>query len=123
MSGLFSGMHILLEKHPILVPPLQSQLPRPRILRTLIDSLNTPDGPLDPSPPRQGRSGHGGPSTVLGENTDEAYIRGGWISFRFVEKACYVEKECMRRGCTEKLVARCKRCGVTYYCGTVCQKM
>lgn len=123
MGRLFSIMYILLEKHPTLVPPLQPQLPRPRILRALIDSLNTPDGPLDPSPFRESMSGHGDSSTLLDDDSDEAYIRGGWVSLRFVERACYVEKQCMRRGCTKKSVARCVKCSVTYYCDKVCQKM
>lgn len=121
MGRLFSIMYILLEKHPTLVPLLQSELPRPRIFRALTDSLDTPDGPLDPSPNRERMSG--GSSTLLDDDSDGAYIRGGWISLRFVEKVCYVEKQCMRRGCTKKSVARCVKCSVTYYCDKVCQKM
>lgn len=87
-------------------------LPRPRTLRPILDSAYI--GPGKPHPPKYI------PRHVLPLSSPETpftkHIRP-WVGWNNLELRCQIDKECTRRGCTNRRRAVCPDCQTANYCG------
>lgn len=95
------------QQSPSLATILRPNLPRPKILRSLLSLAHIKDD--------QGvyRIADIDPVTVT---------QNAFVPFVKLEKACMLDTECGRRGCTKESEARCSVCHTVVYCGPECQK-
>lgn len=101
-----------------LLPLFRAQLPRPRIMRALIDASHSSRTASEvPYCPPIIRRSH---KFVV----DEDRTPMAWMFLDSLEKHCREGKEkyCWRRGCKERAKSSCKDCLLTRYCDKTCQK-
>ncbi|EIM86424.1 uncharacterized protein STEHIDRAFT_147043 [Stereum hirsutum FP-91666 SS1] len=114
---IFSTLLRLAQTHPPIISVLRSQLPRPRTYRLLFDDAYKVTGSLPPRLLTRDVVLPTGPSRPGIDDTR------GWWWIAVLQHTCADEKQCGRRGCTEKGGKKCKACMGVGYCGAVCQKM
>ncbi|EIM81034.1 uncharacterized protein STEHIDRAFT_150106 [Stereum hirsutum FP-91666 SS1] len=96
---------------PFMIPLLRVDLPRPQLMRHILDILY--DRTHENHRWLQQQRNIGSFRAVMFSLT----------SLRLLEIACRIYGHCMRRGCTKKRRARCKDCHLVEYCGPVCQRL
>lgn len=113
IGTIISEMYEVLNQPGVLhstLPTLRRQLPRPRILLTLLRfaNLKESDNPrLKDFPGYAAR--HVAMATCV------------WRMWYALEKVSLVHRQCIRRGCTNRSMFRCKACQDTEYCSFECQ--
>lgn len=114
-----------LDSAPLFIDVLRLQLPRPRMLRALLELSRTSSGSSAPYPSYYSEyyldepgSDEEADLSSGGEETQ----RGCWEFLHRLQIACAVPRHCYRRGCLGAAGQRCSACRRVVYCGVDCQR-
>lgn len=97
---------------PSFLPILRRELPRPRVLHALLRFAHFEE---KDNPRLKQFPGVVARHVTMGQCA--------WRMWYALERASFVHRRCMRRGCTRTSRFRCKACRSTMYCGFDCQTM
>lgn len=110
LGALFCKLGIATDKIPAANAIFRPHLPRPRILRALLEDAFIKWGRFE------------SPSTAFFTmGPIDLSMHMNYDSFSRLERAVQLEGECGKRGCIQPAQARCSQCQMVYYCGAVCQ--
>lgn len=114
---LFDLLNHALSIHPVLAVVLRPHLPRPRVLRSLLDAAFFPRGPLSPIDSKPSPRGLQPPEISTHTNYENFAKLQRDVRQRTEEDSTV----CERRGCKKIAEARCSLCQAVSYCGKQCQ--
>ncbi|EIM79451.1 uncharacterized protein STEHIDRAFT_143178 [Stereum hirsutum FP-91666 SS1] len=107
LSELYSKFEIAVRCAPSLAATLRPHLPRPRIMRALLDAAFPAPSPKD---------------VFVRIGAFQTTQHDSYDTFSTLQRLVQLQGECGRRGCAEPVKARCSKCQIYYYCGAECQR-
>lgn len=107
LSELYSKFEVAVRCAPSLAATLRPHLPRPRIMRALLDAAFPAPSPED---------------VFVRIGVFQTMQHDSYDTFSTLERLVRLKGECGRRGCAEPAKARCSKCQIYYYCGAECQR-
>lgn len=111
IAGVLGDICSIVRNTPSLLFVIRRHFPRPRLLRAFLDMAFLPNDAVS----RQSRQ----KEWRIPEWNLKA--SGAWIIVDLLESTSSIDRQCSRRGCRNRRVARCRACKSVKYCGIECQ--